>query len=115
MNAAEALDRAADNIVQFGWWDGKFSDGMCAYVAICEVRDNEAATEAIRVLSEALCGRRIISLDAVATWNDTPGRTKDEVIAMLRSVAMVERARAHVLPAYPRQIERTRETAEQMA
>ena len=103
MEAWEVLERAADKIERDGWAQGdkdgvipRESVGHCASTAITETcygKDDtwlvEASmfgvmTEAESALEVAIGGNDISS---IFEWNDEPGRTAEEVIAMLRACA----------------------------
>lgn len=110
--AADALDLAADLITDYGWFQKQRSaldrDCLCANVALIkagvmlttESPDGARDSERILLTSEAqvmLAQRLGFSLgrsveQMIITWNDTPGRTKTEVIAVLREVAEKVRA-----------------------
>lgn len=84
--------RAADYIEQHGWFPHD-SDGACASNAMhlaefgcygCDKR-SEAFWDASAKFARAIGGYNCTS---IFCWNDTPGRTKDEVVAKLRTVAL---------------------------
>lgn len=97
---AEVLNRAADLIERDGWCQGsdRLKDGICVGKAI------ELSAEALRALwgedfdarpafvaLELAAGIRVDadhrSFGGYVLWNDAPGRTKAEVVAVLRSAA----------------------------
>lgn len=94
-DASKVLLKAADMIERNGWCQGaayldfvKGSKGpMCMYGAIWAANDDdptgkfEALKAAEGRVNEA-CGT------FMAKWNDKSGRTKDEVLAKLRAVAL---------------------------
>lgn len=93
MEAWEVLERAADKIERDGWFSPhipfcKGTDPLCASNAVAAVAD--AFTEstyhegAHQALAKAVGGG---SLPDIWGWNDAPGRTAEEVIAMLRACA----------------------------
>ena len=101
MDVAETLDAAADYIEKNGWCQHMFVAGerTCVLGAIVRTRDLPIAAPerlgtgtaiAIAPVTDAL--RRAVG-DGVWEWNDAPGRTAAEVIAMLRAAACTERAR----------------------
>jgi hypothetical protein len=97
MNVAETLDAAADYIEKHGWMPNgarMFPCGaggpLCAANAIVDVTQEAEITPALDALGRALGGS---GCDAIFRWNDAPGRTKEEVVALLRAVACTERAR----------------------
>jgi len=82
--AEKALLRAADYIEKHGWCQHRTEtpDGVCAMSAIysvAEVAEN-GAYAAVREL-ERRVNRNIIN------WNDSPLRTKEEVVATMRGVS----------------------------
>lgn len=104
LTPAAALDAAADEILfratvdaltggpGVGWCQGISHRGSAGTGCVCMDgalnfvcrldtgrRDNRAYAGAIRVLID-LCGNYIV-------WNDKPGRTQDEVVALLRLAA----------------------------
>jgi len=100
LTADEVLERAA-SVVDLGWAQGDGSEnfdstgGHCAITAVdysaldADLDVHEAAQSA---LVKAIGGDCV---EAIWKWNDTPGRTKEEVSAMLRAVAASLRAAAH--------------------
>ena len=72
---------AADYIEEYGWCQYRWQDGekVCALSAISVTAGRNL--EAIGRLRKFLGGR-------IDTWNDTVGRTKDEVVAALRACAL---------------------------
>jgi aryl carrier-like protein len=102
---ADVLDRAADHIETVGWWQGALYDheqaistpldqcAVCAMGALNvalhgtphfarELQANEPTAHDVAELIEQ-------GLDGVelADWNDRPGRTQDDVTALLRRTA----------------------------
>jgi len=109
---AEVLDAAADLIDREGWNQGNggactIIDGSCAatavHKAVVRALPDPTITElweridaSLAALVSALGGD---DNSAIWAWNDTPGRTKDEVTAMLRAVAATLRvAESTVVP-----------------
>lgn len=91
----EALRKAADLIEANGWWQSK-SDSDCGNnqhicvamaidMAITADRASGKKTVPFNDAKEQL--ERHLGVTDVIAWNDTPGRTKDEVIAALRAAA----------------------------
>ena len=81
--ASNNLLRAASLIEKRGWHQGSlFKDGRyCIVGAISNVRNSiEEMVMAWSLMDQ--------SVGNAAMWNDTPGRTKDEVVAKLRAVAL---------------------------
>jgi len=88
MTVAETLNAAADYLEQHGWCQGQMfgpDDSVCAVGAIAEVTradtDYDHYSEALEVAMSYVGG------GPVSQWNDAPGRTKEDVIAMLRAAA----------------------------
>lgn len=83
---AQALNRAIMLIEQHGWFQGahKGPDG-----SLCMGQAVVTATDEMKIVG--LFDHVIIKLHKqigpVALWNDVPGRTKEEVINMLRTTA----------------------------
>lgn len=92
MTPQDVLRQAADLIERTGWCQGDIYElgengilGYCAEGAIREVADKSGERFDIRdLLALAETGT---DGDALYVWNDTPGRTKEEVIATLRRAA----------------------------
>lgn len=83
------LLEAADRIEQHGWCQDTAMDyrgRMCVLGALSFAVDFSQAEYAAAV------GKILRQTDAfeIAGWNDAPGRTKDEVVAMLREAAIAE-------------------------
>jgi len=99
MRADEVLDAAADLIDRDGWIQvGGFRETGARYprCVITAIRDVQQLlphecdkTGALDAFSSAVGTIPVIS---AYRWNDEPGRTKDEVMAMLRAVAATLRA-----------------------
>lgn len=81
--ASKLLLKAAALIEERGWCQGSMlsPSGYCALGAIGVAGDYRDIAYKARDKFSAVVG-------SVATWNDWPGRTKEEVIAKLRSVAI---------------------------
>lgn len=82
------LARAAELIEEHGWCQGGFYDDqgrMCVDFALlmAEATSNERAR---RLLTDEL-RRRGDRERSVVEWNDAPGRTQLEVLAVLRAAA----------------------------
>ena len=98
---SEVLDRAADRIEAGGWCQAAFRDEgrFCALGAIINVAvamrlGSGALTDIEALVDPALAAlAAAVGEDGVMGWNDRPGRTQEEVVAMLRAVAATERAR----------------------
>jgi hypothetical protein len=79
----QVLLDAASILEERGWIQGAghSSNGHCAMNAIDSTgAEHRAVLIALITLTE--------KLGPIAQWNDTPGRTKEEVIAMLRETAL---------------------------
>ena len=107
MSAAEILNRAADIVSQPGAWTqgrtARDKDGaavashtpeavcFCAIGAINRAAFEASTDWAGSDLAYAMLSRQLRSdmpeALGVATWNDTPGRTQDEVANLLRRAA----------------------------
>ena len=75
---ANVYDKAIEIIHERGWVQGGEirggSGGTCLMLALCEADLNIDWRATLRHLD----------LTAIIAWNDTPGRTADEVIAKLK-------------------------------
>jgi hypothetical protein len=88
----DVLDAAADYIEQNGWTQNRSRNADGAVCAIGAIRYASGQYVPISRLGLA-------AVDAVEShlgrwicgWNDTPGRTRTEVVAKLREVAAAER------------------------
>lgn len=114
MLTSEILDKAADHIERFGWWQGSFiPDDMdetdefdcevCVLGAInvaagarpgevLEGVRSEAAFVLAKRLGLATDAQRLgLAVTVGDGWNDAAGRTAEQVIAELRAAAASER------------------------
>lgn len=84
---ADNYDRAAELLEQYGWVQGKYGDigtgGFCLMGAIAETSGPNRGYYQFNAIMTATGG----AFQGGTTWNDFPGRTKEEVIAKLREVA----------------------------
>jgi hypothetical protein len=83
---AKLLMKAADLIEKHGWCQGRWraTDGrLCLRGAIINSGSHQVAFAAIHRVDAAIGGPY-----TSVGWNDTMGRTKEEVVAKLRSVAL---------------------------
>jgi len=97
-SVAEVLEQAAELLSKPGaWTQGRLSGGLgadkcfCALGALIEV--SPVGFSAAEYLEKML--PRVTATDAyrpLAKWNDTPGRTQEEVVAKLREAAALARA-----------------------
>lgn len=84
-------------LVDIGWCQGALrklaADGSpVAYCLIGAVSDgdlplNEIEYEAIRRIARRICGLRVAPTQCMR-WNDTPGRTREEVVGVIDSAIM---------------------------
>ena len=107
---SEILNKAADLIEERGWVQGTGWGRDTA--ALCLEGGIAAAAGIVRTLGngfiyqgcpayDAVCSylnrhprpRQYPVLDSLWDWNDTPGRTAEEVIEVLRAAALIEQAR----------------------
>jgi hypothetical protein len=75
--------KPSELIRQYGWvqgWYGSYDDGFCILGAIgTGIGDLEGKShEVVEKLTKTVCA-------PLNTWNDAPGRTKDEVLALLEA------------------------------
>lgn len=95
MKAYEILNKAADLLETNGWCHGYYKDmdgNLCAAGATYEA-DHSGSVDADHVLLEYVSTQRDIPWPSVEAWNDTPGRTPEEVIEAMRAAAVIEQAR----------------------
>lgn len=106
MQPSECLDKAADLLRNRGWIQGSYRNkhGFCLvgsliyvskyYSGACDGTLSDAKTA--HHLLEQYCtyGKNHIN---PASWNDIPGRTKQEVLTLLRNAADVERIKEQAL------------------
>ena len=107
MKISETLYKAAEHIEAHGWYQGYYwphpkdrieppyvqGDPCCALGAIAVVEDSDPMydTDAMKELADYLgigVGLILGKSAGVADWNDTAGRTKEEVLAALRGAAL---------------------------
>ena len=83
-SVSEVLEQAAELIRRHGWVQRKYGttgEGYCIIGAIIAVPKHESGYPAIEALREELGGQ------SVMLWNDTEGRTKEEVLELLERAA----------------------------
>ena len=80
------LLKAADLIEADGWWDGSLESahGHCAWTAIAQAGGSVAGGWEAGMRFASAIG--VDGIDKIYAWNDA--RTKDEVVAKLRAVAL---------------------------
>ena len=96
VTAADVLERAADLLEEFGWCQGQFGSkgygSFCAIGAIFEA-SVDLSNRNFSALAAPLGYKDGSDLGAsLSRWNDREGRTKEEVVALLRSGAEAARA-----------------------
>jgi hypothetical protein len=83
-----ALIKAADYIEKYGWCQHSHSKAgtVCLWGAICEANGGDG-----RLCDDAYDKVETFLQNPIGAinWNDAPGRTKDEVIALLRKAAVM--------------------------
>lgn len=76
--AGGSTSEAARRIEQYGWCQGSaVGRGLCVWAALKFTVHSSVFDTTVSAL-ESHVGQNLI------TWNDTPGRTKAEVLALLR-------------------------------
>ena len=93
MELHEITHAAADYIATVGWWRGpsipREGDPVCMVMAVgdvCLKLHRGDMTLATARKYEALRALGFVGTHDAVDWNDAPERTKDEVIARLRSL-----------------------------
>lgn len=88
----KALLDAAEHLRKAGWLQGDWGEaegprcvGGALSLVTYERADSSAACYARCEARNALC--RVIGDDDIVTWNNTPGRTKEQVISALTAAA----------------------------
>ena len=90
MKTSEVLDGAINLLKTCGWIQGglgSFSQGYCAFGAI-----ERSATSIITLTLAVLAAETAIGgRTPLASWNDAPGRTKEQVVeALVKAKAAAE-------------------------
>lgn len=85
----EALLKAADLIEASTWWQAtgdsdEMPDGHYCAITATDVVTKGNQEERVHAVAKLMTYLKVRSIIA---WNDTPGRTKDEVVAALRAAA----------------------------
>src|SRR4051812_11113109 len=89
----EILHRAADLLEEFGWCQKQLGSKelgqMCVFGALAEAADEfRVPTDILRqAIGQVTPSDEDGRWGHLTTWNDQPGRTRDEVVARLREVA----------------------------
>lgn len=98
-DVVKALQHAADLIEKKGWIQGSYGDhvhGFCSIGALNTVADPDVYYQATQRLAitvpEEFCRRLKPSIQRIIEYNDTPGRTKEEVLQLFRKAAGDEQA-----------------------
>lgn len=85
---SDILNEAADLIEKFGWIQGNYGAEECGYCALGAILavdfDDDYSIHSFNNYIQD--NHPDMNLGAVE-WNDTPGRTKEEVISTLRKAA----------------------------
>ncbi len=95
---ARTLERAARLIDELGWCQGEQTEpdgGICAATALMRAAQIEASEygdvldiyELSRMALGFSTGDVTVGLFCLASWNDQPGRTRQEVVDRLRGAA----------------------------
>lgn len=96
MKESAALRRTAQVLRERGWCQGEFASeyGECCVIGALRVAFGSLPTQLCMSGEDYYEARSALiaavvdgEIDCVADWNDTPGRTKDEVISALESTA----------------------------
>ena len=95
MRPQEVLSRAADAIEEHGWTQGNSGNtqiGFCISGAMMHVGFSfHALDRAYDILCDRLgvlgCHPTLTRRIMIPKWNDEPGRTKEQVVTMLRELA----------------------------
>lgn len=85
ITTSEFLRRAADVLEEDGWCQGRGTDGQgrhCAVGAMCSVAVDHGQATSVHLLP-----LRARLEGPLSDWNDEPGRTKEEVLALFRNTA----------------------------
>lgn len=101
-DVAKVLAKAAE-VVEAGWYQGELTvetpEGQlrCVLGAVCEARHELRGAGVIASICDANEALDLLAAVAdeagfggVTTWNDAPGRTAEEVAAVLRELAKKE-------------------------
>lgn len=97
MSVVETL-RAGRNIIdRLGWRQGPYNLGggrRCAQDALIVVSapDNDKIDASDALLAQAIA----LGVRSVVTWNDAPGRTKEDVLALYDKAIAAEEAKEKV-------------------
>jgi hypothetical protein len=75
----EILKLAKQRIEKYGWIQGNFGDEQCGFCSAGAFLDIYANGEKVETYWARLKLQRLVG--ALLSWNDAPGRTKEEVLA----------------------------------
>jgi hypothetical protein len=97
ITVSENLEEAADRIEKSGWWDGSPYVSMESKFCIATSITCRPGSKG----EEQLAIARVLGFDtnltpnhivrAIIDWNDTPGRTQQEVLDVMRAAAKLAR------------------------
>lgn len=86
---ADMYDHAASLIEEYGWVQGRFGNQVIGFCMIGAISYTfiPKHSDAYNPLLYATGWNGVGHKSSISIWNDTPGRTKEEVIAKLHEVA----------------------------
>jgi hypothetical protein len=89
-----AIDRARQLLIREGWIQHRVRSqyGRCLYAALVDCDTISQELEAVKECIRADVGEYWVPREApccLVSYNDTPGRTKGDVIALLRRASRV--------------------------
>lgn len=84
MNPAQVLLAAAEELRTHGWCQSDFADGAGRH---CTPGAINVVAQGVNTYAASELLRNHLEIDWIDDWNDTPGRTADEVIAALEAAA----------------------------
>lgn len=91
VSAEDVLRKAAELIRREGWWDGtpgaSVDGSQCLATALHAVTTHDVTLPVPERTARYGAGRRLLlrrlGTPNIVTWNDAPGRTVEEVLAVL--------------------------------
>ena len=101
MNTTQILAAASELLVTKGWTQGesaKDKDGYCVpsysprATCYCLIGAIEKVAPSWDGLEARDALRRVLGVDNIVKWNDTPGRTKEEVLKAIDGAIMSDDA-----------------------